>query len=98
MDKPQNQNDSESLKSALRAYWLKSMEYNGPLSPEQEGRYRWYRWFCKKDLSDQAVTRWGIPKPEADTAAEAAVSTLDGVLRYLARLIALENLAEGETS
>ena len=83
--------------SALQDHWLRGMEYYGPLSPEQEKRYQWYRWFSWKELSDEAVSRWGISELDANMAAEAAVARVDGLLRYLARLIALENLVEGET-
>ena len=83
--------------SALRSYWLKGFEYYGPFSPEQRERYRILRWVYSKQLSDEAVQRWGVSRLEADIAAEAAVSSLSGVLGRLAELTTIEDLMEERT-
>ena len=81
----------------LRAYLLRGLEYAGPLSQEQERRYVILRRHFSRRLSDEAVRRWGASRLEGDIAAEAAVSSLNGVLRRLGRLTSLEDLLEEET-
>ena len=82
---------------ALRAHLLRGLEYAGPLSQEQERRYAILRRHFWRRLSDEAVRRWGASRLEGDIAAEAAVSSLYGVLRRLGRLTSLEDLLEEGT-
>ena len=84
--------------STLRSHWLKCLEYYGPLSAEQTKRFRVLRWYFARQLSDEAVRRWGITRLDGDIVAEAAISSLNGVLRCLARLTSLEDLVEEEMS
>ena len=81
----------------LRAYLLRGLEYAGPLSQEQRRRYVILRRYFSRTLSDEAVRRWNSSRLEGDIAAEAAVSSLNGVLRRLGRLTSLEDLLEEGT-
>ena len=96
MQRVNGMSDRDDKVLALRCHWVKSMEYHGPLSPEQRKRYVVLRRFFWRRLGDEAVRRWGIARLEADIVAEAAITSLAGVLRHLSKLTTLEDIVEGE--
>lgn len=74
----------------LRSLWLSRMEYHGPLSADGLEKFRLMRRVYSDGLKAEAIRAWDISDEEAGVVVEAAMSSLNGLIRLVARLVAID--------